>query len=153
MGLNRNAGEEILLRLRTDDGRGLRPYHSVIPVLLHELTHNVWADHDNNFKTLCSQLTREYNDLKEPGYPATRSDAVTAGAKDHGHVLGGGSASSLREARARAFGFYAVAAPAEVKAEATAEGSNADAGGRGACTCGKCGMPEHCSSCEVNEGR
>lgn len=48
MGLNKNAGQEILLRLRTDDGHGLRPYMSVIPVLLHELTHNVWSDHGSH---------------------------------------------------------------------------------------------------------
>ena len=120
MGLNRNAGQEILLRLRTDDGRGLRPYASVVPVLLHELTHNVWSEHDNNFKALNSQLNREYKELAEPGYPHTRSDAgrgAAAGAADErGHVLGGESASML-EARARKFGFagasgfYAAPAP------------------------------------------
>jgi len=60
MGLNRNRGQEIILRLRTDDWGGLRPYTALIPVLLHELTHNVFDDHDNNFKALNSQLGREY---------------------------------------------------------------------------------------------
>lgn len=60
MGLNKNKGEEIYLRLRTDDLQGLRPYHKLIPVLLHELTHNVHSDHDNAFTALCSELTREY---------------------------------------------------------------------------------------------
>lgn len=119
MGLNRNAGQEILLRLRTDDGGGLRPYASVVPVLLHELTHNVWSEHDNNFKQLNSQLNREYKELCEPGYPATRSDASAgsgAAAEDHGRVLGG-SGASMAEARAKAFGFavstplYATPAP------------------------------------------
>ena len=32
-------------QLETDDGQGLRPYMAVVPVLLHELTHNVWSDH------------------------------------------------------------------------------------------------------------
>lgn len=107
MGLNRNAGQEILLRLRTDDGQGLRPYASVVLVLLHELTHNVWSDHDNNFKTLNSQLNREYKELAEPGYPHTRSGHAARGGAaeaDRGHVLGGGAASML-EARARTFGF------------------------------------------------
>ena len=44
MGLNKNKGEEILLRLRTDDWAGLRPYLSVIDVLLHELAHCVHSD-------------------------------------------------------------------------------------------------------------
>lgn len=59
MGLNRNKGEEILLRLRTDDWRGLRPYSSVVEVLMHELAHNVHSDHDANFKALNSLLRSE----------------------------------------------------------------------------------------------
>ena len=139
MGLNRNAGQEILLRLRTDDGRGLRPYASVVPVLLHELTHNVWSEHDNNFKTLCSQLNREYKELAEPGSPHTRSDAgsgtAVGAAEERGHVLGGGSTSML-EARARTFGFrshqtstgshmYAAPAPHFGLDEAAAEATEA----------------------------
>lgn len=166
MGLNKNAGEEILLRLRTDDGLGLRPYQSVIPVLLHELTHNVWSEHDNRFKTLCSQLTREYRELQEPGYPATRSDSHGTGAGtsgDSGHVLGGGGVVSMAEARAKAFGFYAPASPAGEQGSAAAmaaaevamdvSGVETDGSGAGgACACGKCdGMPELCGSCEVKE--
>jgi len=131
MGLNKNAGQEIFLRVRTDDGQGLRPYQSLVPVLLHELTHNVWSDHDNRFKTLCSQLTREYKELMEPGYPATRSDALTGSTSSSsegatGHVLGGGGTASIAEARAKAFGFqfYTTPAPPE----------NAETG----CICGKC---------------
>lgn len=60
MGLNRNKGEEILLRLRTDDWSGLRPYLSVIDVLLHELAHCVHSDHDNEFKALWALLKMEY---------------------------------------------------------------------------------------------
>jgi len=148
MGLNKNAGQEILLRLRTDDGSGLRPYHSVIPVLLHELTHNVWGDHDDRFKTLCSQLTREYKERQEPGYPATRSDAVSTTAKeDSGSVLGGGAAS-MRDARAKAFGFYSPAAEAPVAGDAVAMDIT-DGNGAGPCACGRCvGMPEQCGMCE-----
>merc|ERR1719164_84251 len=113
MGLNQNAGQEIFLRVRTDDGQGLRPYASIVPVLLHELTHNVWSGHDNNFKKLCSQLNREYKELQEPGYPATRSDAHAASASgsSDGHVLGGGSGASMAEARAKAFGFTFYTTP------------------------------------------
>lgn len=60
MGLNRNRGAEIFLRLRTDDWRGLRPHGALVPVLLHELTHNVHDEHDGDFKALNSQLGREY---------------------------------------------------------------------------------------------
>merc|ERR1719231_1841142 len=122
MGLNQNAGQEIFLRVRTDDGQGLRPYQSLVPVLLHELTHNVWSGHDNNFKMLCSQLTREYKELQEPGYPETRSDALAVSSSSGaGHVLGGGSAASMAEARARAFGFAFYTTPSPPDAQ------NADA--------------------------
>ena len=63
MGLNKNAGETILLRLRTDDMLGFRKYDYVRKVLLHELAHNEWGDHDDNFKALNSQLNREVVDL------------------------------------------------------------------------------------------
>jgi len=141
MGLNQNAGQEIFLRVRTDDGRGLRPYQSLVPVLLHELTHNVWSGHDNNFKTLCSQLNREYKELHEPGYPATRSDASAASsASTAGHVLGGGGAVSMAEVRAKTFGFTFYTTPATSDAKAAeamdiGDDVQADAGG---CVCGKC---------------
>ena len=54
-GVNINAGQEISLRLRTDDLRGFRRYDRIRETLVHELTHMVWADHDNNFKELNSQ--------------------------------------------------------------------------------------------------
>lgn len=41
LGYNRNAGELISIRLRTDDLSGFRHYDSIRKVLLHELTHNV----------------------------------------------------------------------------------------------------------------
>lgn len=48
LGLNTNAGEQIKLRLRTDAYDGFRTYREVRRVLCHELTHNVWGDHDND---------------------------------------------------------------------------------------------------------
>ena len=48
LGLNVNAGQAIKLRLRTDAYDGFRLYAEVRRVLCHELTHNVWGDHDNN---------------------------------------------------------------------------------------------------------
>eukprot|EP00897_Mesotaenium_endlicherianum_P007977 jgi/Mesen1/7207/ME000371S06290 len=59
LGFNKNRGEEISLRLRTDDLRGFRKYQSVKATLLHELAHMVHDEHDNNFKELDSQLNRE----------------------------------------------------------------------------------------------
>jgi len=162
MGLNQNAGQEIFLRVRTDDGQGLRPYASLVPVLLHELTHNVWSGHDNNFKTLCSQLTREYKELQEPGYPATRSDALAASASGSsdggaGRVLGGGVVS-MAEARAKAFGFqlYTTPAPATptLSEAETAEAMDVvDAQADVGCVCGKCVIASRQTLCgKVSEG-
>ena len=59
LGVNINAGQEISLRLRTDDLRGFRRYDRIRETLIHELAHMVFSEHDNNFKELNSQLLRE----------------------------------------------------------------------------------------------
>ncbi|ORZ25490.1 WLM domain-domain-containing protein [Absidia repens] len=59
LGYNRNAGQLIAVRLRTDDFSGFRHYDSVRKVLLHELTHNVWSEHDDNFHALNRQLNKD----------------------------------------------------------------------------------------------
>ena len=62
MGLNQNHGEKILLRLRTDDLKGFRKILSVRKVLFHELAHNVYSDHDDNFYQLMRLIEREVNE-------------------------------------------------------------------------------------------
>lgn len=59
LGYNQNAGQLISLRLRTDDMEGFRQYSEIRKVLLHELTHNVWGKHDDNFYQLNRQLNQE----------------------------------------------------------------------------------------------
>lgn len=54
LGYNRNKGELIALRLRTDDLEGFRHYDAVRKVLLHELAHNV--SFDLVLFTFCSHL-------------------------------------------------------------------------------------------------
>ncbi|KAK6351109.1 hypothetical protein TWF718_004280 [Orbilia javanica] len=49
LGLNKNNGEEILLRLRTDGYDGYRDYKTVRKTLCHELAHNVHSDHGKEF--------------------------------------------------------------------------------------------------------
>ncbi|KAK6521166.1 hypothetical protein TWF506_001394 [Arthrobotrys conoides] len=49
LGLNKNGGEEILLRLRTDRYDGYRDYKTVRKTLCHELAHNVHSEHDKHF--------------------------------------------------------------------------------------------------------
>lgn len=63
-------GQEISLRLRTDDLRGFRRYDRILETLIHELAHMVYSDHDIHFKTLNSQLLKECAALgggRDPG--------------------------------------------------------------------------------------
>lgn len=109
MGLNRNRGQSIHLRLRTDDWLGLRPYEKIVEVLLHELTHNVHDDHDDDFKALNSELAKEYRANLDV-YRSARSTAdgpvrdasvEPLEAEDAGYTLGGGEAPVI-DARAAA---------------------------------------------------
>ena len=70
LGLNRNGGEVIELRLRTDAYDGYRDYKVIRKTLCHELTHNVWGDHDRNFWDLCKQIEKEVaaNDTLHGGH-------------------------------------------------------------------------------------
>jgi hypothetical protein len=113
LGLNRNAGEVIELRLRTDAGDGYRDYKTIRKTLCHELAHNVHGPHDKNFWDLCRQIEREVAagdwrsggrtvaddrefarvneqlDLEEEDEEVTDHGAWTGGS----YVLGGGSGS------------------------------------------------------------
>lgn len=59
LGLNRNRGEVIELRLRTDAYDGYRDYKTIRKTLCHELAHNVHGPHDRNFWDLCKQIEKE----------------------------------------------------------------------------------------------
>ncbi|KAI0255960.1 WLM-domain-containing protein [Lactifluus subvellereus] len=115
LGLNLNAGQAIKLRLRTDQYDGFRVYSDIRRVLCHELTHNIWSDHDNNFKELNSKLNREVAEFERRARDGTRT---LAGAEDvyepvlgleaevQAHVLGGSgpapsSDESVEERRRR----------------------------------------------------
>lgn len=63
LGYNVNQGQEISLRLRTDDLRGFRRLRDIKLTLMHELAHNEYREHDENFKTLNSLLVRELEGL------------------------------------------------------------------------------------------
>ncbi|KAA6422824.1 MAG: hypothetical protein FRX49_07359 [Trebouxia sp. A1-2] len=68
LGVNINAGQEISLRLRTDDLKGFRRYDRIRETLCHELAHMVWGQHDNRFKELNSQLLKECSQLDWTGH-------------------------------------------------------------------------------------
>ncbi|PKS06896.1 hypothetical protein jhhlp_005491 [Lomentospora prolificans] len=59
LGLNRNQGEVIELRLRTDAHDGYRDYKTIRKTLCHELAHNVHGPHNRDFWDLCHQIERE----------------------------------------------------------------------------------------------
>ena len=85
LGVNINQGQEISLRLRTDDLKGFRKYDKIRLTLIHELAHMVHGDHDNAFKEFNSLLKREVGALDWRG---------GAGAKTAGGGGGGGGGVS-----------------------------------------------------------
>ncbi|KAF8628726.1 hypothetical protein AX17_005948 [Amanita inopinata Kibby_2008] len=105
LGLNVNAGQSIKLRLRTDRYDGFRTYREVRRVLCHELTHNVWGDHDGNFKELNSKLNREVAEFElnatngahylSDQAPDVYQSSTELEAEAHAHILGGEGSGSL----------------------------------------------------------
>ncbi|KAI1990939.1 hypothetical protein LOZ53_003012 [Ophidiomyces ophidiicola] len=59
LGLNRNKGEVIELRLRTDAYDGYRDYRTIRKTLCHELAHCVHSEHDRDFWNLTAQIEQE----------------------------------------------------------------------------------------------
>lgn len=59
LGLNRNKGEVIELRLRTDAYDGYRDYRTIRKTLCHELAHCVFSEHDRDFWNLTKQIEGE----------------------------------------------------------------------------------------------
>lgn len=121
LGLNRNAGEVIELRLRTDAYDGYRDYKTIRKTLCHELTHNVFGEHDRSFWDLCKMVEKEVDaaDWSKHGRTVANDefynpddggvgDAVDEGRWTGGsYILGGGSggtssALDRREVMARA---------------------------------------------------
>lgn len=115
LGLNENAGQRILLRIRTDDAEGFRDYKTTRRVLVHELAHNKISDHPPEFKILNSELNAQIEaferaqrtgthslvegDVYEPSAPALslrENDSATVGATTavNSHRLGGSTTSS-----------------------------------------------------------
>ncbi|CAK4031089.1 Hypothetical predicted protein [Lecanosticta acicola] len=127
LGLNRNRGEVIELRLRTDAYDGYRDYKVIRKTLCHELTHNVWGDHDQRFWKLCREIEAEVdkNDWRRGGSSVGGEEfhnpddegedeeadhggweggeyVLGAGAEGSPSAAGGGEPLSRREAMAKA---------------------------------------------------
>lgn len=94
LGLNRNRGEAIELRLRTDAYDGYRAYRTVRDTLCHELAHNVFGPHDRDFWALCHQIEREVQaaDWRSGGRAVAEGDFYESpedDVPDHGGWSGG----------------------------------------------------------------
>jgi len=91
LGLNRNQGEVIELRLRTDAYDGYRDYKTIRNTLCHELAHNVWGPHDRNFWDLCKKIEREVarDDWQSGGRSVGNEEFYGPGAEDEVHDHGG----------------------------------------------------------------
>lgn len=63
LGCNINHGQEITLRLRTDDMKGFRKFDMIRKTMIHELAHMVYSEHDDDFKELNSRLNREAQEI------------------------------------------------------------------------------------------
>ncbi|KAI0828912.1 WLM domain-containing protein [Trametes gibbosa] len=69
LGLNINAGQKILVRLRPPHApHTFYDEEDVIRTMLHELTHNVHGPHDDQFYKFLSGLEDEYAALRQSGY-------------------------------------------------------------------------------------
>jgi len=120
MGLNKNKGQQILLRLRTDDLKGFRKILSIREVLYHELAHNVHSDHDSEFFKLMRKIKRECLQLDwtegngtTPWFPSNTTDVVGGT-----HRLGGiqhGSSLSAQALAGRAALIRLSAEEAEIE--------------------------------------
>ncbi|KAK9721185.1 hypothetical protein K7432_003618 [Basidiobolus ranarum] len=69
LGLNKNYGQEICIRLRpsSNDSQFL-PYESLLGTLLHELTHIIRGPHDQQFYKILDELTTECENLMVKGF-------------------------------------------------------------------------------------
>ncbi|KAL8706380.1 MAG: hypothetical protein Q9225_007961 [Loekoesia sp. 1 TL-2023] len=94
LGLNRNRGEVIELRLRTDAYDGYRDYKVIRKTLCHELAHNVFGEHDRNFWDLTKAIEKEVeeNDWRSGGHALTNQEFYNPDdlGLDGEHMDGGG---------------------------------------------------------------
>ncbi|KAK7823098.1 ubiquitin and wlm domain-containing metalloprotease [Quercus suber] len=110
LGFNKNYGEEISLRLRTDDLKGFRKYESIKKTLLHELAHMVHSEHDANFYGLDKQLNQEAasldwtrsrsHTLSAVQYSETYENSFVGDSSNSAQKLGGNTSDQLASARA-----------------------------------------------------
>ena len=143
LGLNRNRGEVIELRLRTDAYDGYRDYKVIRHTLCHELAHNVWGDHDRNFWNLCKEIEKEVeqNDWRRggksvggeefynPGDEGVSDEEADEGGWSGGEfVLGGGQSGGSSAQPLSRREIMAAAAEERIRRQREANGKSKEAG-------------------------
>ncbi|CAI5489974.1 unnamed protein product [Closterium sp. Naga37s-1] len=122
LGFNKNRGEEVCLRLRTDDLRGFRKYLAIRRTLIHELAHMEVDDHNAQFKALDSQLSKE---VEASDWTRSVSHSTAPPSASLSHLLSNPPPSSshphVTTAAPRTLLPVAPAAPAAAAAAAAAE--------------------------------
>ncbi|RDA94656.1 hypothetical protein CP533_2419 [Ophiocordyceps camponoti-saundersi (nom. inval.)] len=139
LGLNRNNGEVIELRLRTDAHDGYRDYKTIRKTLCHELAHNVHGPHDSSFWALCHQIEREVDgaDWKTSGRTIGESSRYVIQGRDEeaieddggwtgGEFRLGGEAVSSQDSSRRQILAAAALARQQNEIEAKARGRIVD---------------------------
>jgi hypothetical protein len=118
LGWNRNFGQRIALRLRTDDFQSFRKYDSIVNTLIHELVHNIHGNHDEAFWKLFDELNSEYRQYHSARRNARRvvdqmaplrvPEASRSGSRENArptaHQAKPASVEELRSARLAALG-------------------------------------------------
>ncbi|GAA5870038.1 hypothetical protein JCM8547_001445 [Rhodosporidiobolus lusitaniae] len=104
LGINVNAGQKICIRLRlADDPYSFLPLdygtHSLIGIMLHELTHNKRGPHDDTFFKILDGLQDEYEALRASGYSG---EGFFGKGNRVGEGVGHDTNVSLKEARGKA---------------------------------------------------
>ena len=92
LGLNRNRGEVVELRLRTDRYDGYRDYKVIRKTLCHELAHNVFGEHDRSFWDLTAQIEKEVDkaDWRHGGHRLTDDEFYNPADAGAEHTEAGG---------------------------------------------------------------
>lgn len=136
LGLNRNKGEVIELRLRTDAHDGYRDYKTVRNTLCHELAHNIHGPHDRAFWDFCGQIERDVKagsgnalgggeDLGSVGPPGPGEVHDEGGWTGGSYVLGGRAEGDGDQGLSRR---EIMRKAAEERAKRAGEGGDAGAG-------------------------
>jgi hypothetical protein len=96
LGYNRNKGETIALRLRTSDFQGFIHYPEVKRVMIHELAHMVYSEHNadfHQFNRLLTQQVKEFDWTKSQGY--TLQDGKVRNYNNNSYTTSAQSSSSV----------------------------------------------------------